>query len=87
MPDPHTTLGRRGLLGGAAVLAAAPAGSASSDQRVASRARILILGAGAAGLAAASRLAQRLDGAEITLIDKRREHIYQPGFTLIAAGL
>jgi sulfide:quinone oxidoreductase len=87
MPDPHTTLGRRGLLGGAAVLAAAPAGSASSGQRVASRARILILGAGAAGLAAAARLAQRLDGAEITLIDKRREHIYQPGFTLIAAGL
>jgi sulfide:quinone oxidoreductase len=35
----------------------------------------------------ANRLAERLDGAQITLIDGRPEHWYQPGFTLIAAGL
>jgi sulfide:quinone oxidoreductase len=87
MPDATTTLGRRSLLAGSLLLAATPAGGARSQPRVASRARILILGAGAAGLATASRLAQRLEGAEVTLIDKRREHIYQPGFTLIAAGL
>ncbi len=50
-------------------------------------ARIVIAGAGAAGLTAASRLADRLDGASITLIDPRQAHLYQPGFTLIAAGL
>ncbi len=66
------------------VLAAAATGLLKALLR---GARILILGAGAAGLSAASRLAQRLDGAEVTLIDKRREHIYQPGFTLVAAGL
>ena len=37
--------------------------------------------------AAANRLADRLDGAKITLIDARKQHFYQPGFTLIAAGL
>ena len=30
---------------------------------------------------------RRLDGAEITLIDPRREHLYQPGLSLVAAGL
>jgi sulfide:quinone oxidoreductase len=28
-----------------------------------------------------------LDGATITLIDRRRPHLYQPGLTLVAAGL
>jgi sulfide:quinone oxidoreductase len=50
-------------------------------------ARIVIAGAGAAGLACANQLARRLDGAKITLIDARARHLYQPGFTLIAAGL
>jgi sulfide:quinone oxidoreductase len=86
MPAAWNSLGRRGLLA-AAALAAGPASPARSDQRVATRARIVIIGAGAAGLATASRLAQRLDGAEITLVDRRREHLYQPGFTLVAAGL
>ncbi len=54
---------------------------------MATRARILVLGAGAAGLATAARLAQRLDGAAITLLDQRQQHLYQPGFTLVAAGL
>jgi sulfide:quinone oxidoreductase len=38
-------------------------------------------------LTAASRLAQSLDGATIILIEPRKEHWYQPGFTLIAAGI
>lgn len=52
-----------------------------------SAARIVIAGAGAAGLAAASRLAERLEGATITLIDGRKAHYYQPGFTLVASGI
>jgi len=50
-------------------------------------ARIVIAGAGAAGLATASRLAAALDGASITLVDARLPHFYQPGFTLVGAGI
>ncbi|MFN3616230.1 MAG: NAD(P)/FAD-dependent oxidoreductase, partial [Rubrimonas sp.] len=45
------------------------------------------LGAGAAGLTVASHLVRRLDGAQITLVDPRPEHLYQPGLSLVAAGL
>jgi sulfide:quinone oxidoreductase len=62
------------------------AGSASAAP-VETKAKILILGAGAAGTALANRLTNRLDGAEITLVDPRQDHFYQPGYTLIAAGL
>lgn len=61
--------------------------SASAAARVKTPARIVIAGAGAAGLAAASQLAARLDGAKITLIDARKAHFYQPGFTLVASGI
>src|SRR5690554_3842680 len=79
---------RRGfmaLAAGGAALAAA--GSAAQAQQVRSSARIVVLGAGAGGAAIANRLAARLDGARITVIDGRPQHWYQPGFTLIAAGL
>ena len=80
---------RRWLQGAAAI---GLAGAALHDEAraatpVRTSARIVVLGAGAAGLSTASRLARRLDGAQITLIDGRREHWYQPGFTLVAAGL
>ena len=69
-----------GLAAGAAALAAAGAGQPA-------RAHIVILGSGAAGTALANRLVQRLDGARITIVDGRKQHLYQPGFSLIAAGL
>ena len=72
------------LAAGAAALAAAAPVRA---QRVATSARIVIIGAGAAGTSLANRLDDRLDGARITIVDGRAEHWYQPGFTLIAAGL
>lgn len=75
------------MLGAAGALPAFPAYAASPEPKLRTAARIVIAGAGAAGLAAASRLSARLDGATITLIDKRKEHFYQPGFTLVAAGL
>ncbi len=62
-----------------------PAGGRAAA--VATSARIVIAGAGAAGLATAARLSASLDGATITIIDGRKAHYYQPGFTLIAAGL
>lgn len=82
---------RRFLQLAAGTLAGTAALGAASDkvraQSVPTSARIVILGAGAAGTALANRLSDRLDGATITLIDGRSEHWYQPGFTLIAAGL
>ncbi len=79
---------RRFLVGaGAASLATAALSSSAARAQVKTSARIVIIGAGAAGLATASRLSQRLNGAKITIIDPRKAHFYQPGYTLIAAGL
>jgi sulfide:quinone oxidoreductase len=76
-----------GLLAGGAAAAGLGAAKPARAAKVATSARIVILGAGAAGAAMANKLTERLDGATITLIDGRPEHWYQPGFTLIAAGL
>jgi sulfide:quinone oxidoreductase len=73
-------------LAGAGLMAAALFGNASTA-KVATRARIVIIGAGAAGTAMANRLVERLDGATITLVDARAEHLYQPGLSLVATGL
>ncbi|MDX4953614.1 NAD(P)/FAD-dependent oxidoreductase [Delftia acidovorans] len=51
------------------------------------KARIVVVGSGAGGLAVASRLAAGLAGAEIIVIDARKEHHYQPGLPLVGAGL
>lgn len=69
-----TGLGASGLLGSAPVHA------------VDTQARIVIAGAGAAGLSIATRLSRRLNGARITLVDSREVHLYQPGLTLVATG-
>ena len=80
---------RRGFMGLATAGGAALAFGAGQAQAAKQRtnARILILGAGAGGAAIANRLSDRLDGAQITILDGRAQHWYQPGFTLIAAGL
>ncbi len=83
-------LGRRealALLAAAAAAAGVPRPGGAAEPRAATSARIVIAGAGAAGLTLANRLAARLDGAEIILIDGREAHYYQPGFTLVGAGL
>lgn len=83
-------LNRRSFLrlgaAGAGSLLLTPA-SARAATKTRSSARIVIAGAGAAGLAVASHLAACLEGASITLVDARKEHFYQPGFTLVAAGI
>lgn len=79
---------RRAFLGlGAAGLAAASLGLPVRADAIATKARIVIIGAGAAGTALVNRLVQRLDGAQITIVDARAEHLYQPGLSLVAAGL
>ncbi|MFA7430205.1 MAG: FAD/NAD(P)-binding oxidoreductase [Rhodospirillaceae bacterium] len=54
---------------------------------VKTNARIVVAGAGAAGVAMASQLRRRLDGASIIVIDPKSTHWFQPGFTLVAAGI
>jgi sulfide:quinone oxidoreductase len=73
---------------GAATLAGALAPAATAQASpLKTSARIVIAGGGAAGLTAASRLAATLQGATITVIDGRKAHYYQPGFTLVASGI
>lgn len=81
-----------GLLGAATMTTAngllLPNSALASLPKISTSAKIVIAGAGAAGLTIASRLAARLDDkAEIIIIDSRIQHYYQPGFTLVAAGL
>jgi len=59
----------------------------ASAKSTPTKARIVIVGGGAAGLTCASQLAKLLDGASISVIDARKEHHYQPGYTLVAAGI
>lgn len=75
-----------GTAAGAGSLLLRP-GAVKAADKTRTSARIVIAGAGAAGLTTASFLSQRLEGAKITLIDAKREHFYQPGFTLVASGI
>lgn len=86
---PTPDLKRRRLLaaatlaaGGSWLTAAAPGGAAERTS-----AHIIIIGAGAAGISMAARMAAQLDGATIQLLDGATRHIYQPGLTLVAAGV
>lgn len=56
-----------------------PAGASHYD--------ILIVGAGAAGIAAASSLLARVRNLAIGIIDPAEVHYYQPGWTLVGAGV
>jgi sulfide:quinone oxidoreductase len=84
------SLSRRGFLA-----TAAGAGAAYAGYRVVrfqmptsnARAKVAIVGGGTAGLAIAARLQRALKQPDITLIDPAAEHFYQPGFTLLAAGV
>ncbi|MBA4262597.1 MAG: pyridine nucleotide-disulfide oxidoreductase [Comamonadaceae bacterium] len=94
LPDPQDPrmepMRRRFLASLGAMPLAAAALSASVPARaeaLKTQARIVIVGGGAAGLACASQLAARLQGASITVVDARQEHYYQPGFTLVASGI
>ncbi|MFV0482289.1 MAG: NAD(P)/FAD-dependent oxidoreductase [Campylobacteraceae bacterium] len=58
-----------------------------NSKKTKTSANIVIVGAGIAGLTISSKLSKMLDGANITIIDAKKEVHYQPGYTLIAAGL
>lgn len=75
------------LSAGGAALIGLREQQANAAARISTKARIVIIGAGAAGTSLVNRLVDRLDGAAITIIDGRKEHLYQPGLSLVAAGL
>jgi sulfide:quinone oxidoreductase len=70
-----------------APLVAGVAGPTPARASVATRAHVVIAGSGLGGIAVASRLARMLDGAKITIVDRKEEHNYQPGYTLVATGI
>lgn len=76
---------RRVFLAGAAALATAGVGLPALAKSEA-KASVVIAGAGAAGLSIASRLARQMPNATITIFDARRDHYFQPGWTLVGAG-
>jgi sulfide:quinone oxidoreductase len=48
---------------------------------------VVIVGAGAAGIAVAASLKSRKPGAEIAIIDPADIHYYQPGWTMVGGGI
>lgn len=89
LPLKSSRLGRRQLLKlglGVGVAGLMPLSSLWANT-VSTRARIVILGGGAAGMSMANRLTKRLSGASITVVEPRELHHYQPGWTLVASGV
>ncbi|NLY65335.1 MAG: NAD(P)/FAD-dependent oxidoreductase [Alcaligenaceae bacterium] len=60
---------------------------ASAQTVLNDKVKIVIAGSGLAGLATASRLRKQLPNAQITILDAKKEHNYQPGYTLLATGV
>ena len=48
---------------------------------------VLIVGGGASGLATASSLRKRNPKLDITVIEPAEKHYYQPGWTMVGAGV
>lgn len=59
----------------------------SSAESAEARYAIVIVGGGAAGIAVASSLKARKPDIEIALVEPADVHYYQPGWTLVAAGV
>ncbi|NHZ63228.1 pyridine nucleotide-disulfide oxidoreductase [Massilia sp. CCM 8694] len=51
------------------------------------RHEVLIIGGGAAGIATAASLLARAPGLDIAIVDPAEVHHYQPGWTLVGAGV
>jgi sulfide:quinone oxidoreductase len=87
-----TVLSRRQFLTQASTLSVLAGSGISVAPEIATaaiktKAKIVIVGSGLGGLAVANRLARELDGAQITIVDRKEIHNYQPGYTLVATGV
>jgi sulfide:quinone oxidoreductase len=61
--------------------------NASGKPKVSTDAKIVIIGGGAAGITVAARLKGAISNPNITLIEPSEKHNYQPGQTLVGAGV
>lgn len=48
---------------------------------------VIVVGGGAAGIATASSLLKRRHWLSIAIIEPKKEHFYQPGWTMVGAGI
>lgn len=87
-------LSRRAFLGAGAVAGLAAGtginlglSSEAEAATLSTSAHVVVVGSGLAGLGLVNRLRKQLKGAKITLLDAKKVHHYQPGFTLIATGI
>ncbi len=80
---------RREFAIGAAALAAVPfvGCTAGDDPAANAQAGIVIVGGGAAGITMASLVRRRMPKANVTIVEPAERHFYQPGFTMIGAGV
>ena len=89
-------LSRRDALKLSAILAASPLLASSLEAEdeqnetkkpIKTKAKILIVGGGDAGITISARLSRLLETPDITIIEPRAKHFYQPGQTLVGGGV
>ena len=85
----RTALKMMGMGGAATMMGLPPSAEAeeTSIAKSAKNAKILVVGGGAGGIMALSRLHRALPNADITIIAPNETHLYQPGQVFMAAGL
>ena len=52
-----------------------------------SKAKVVVVGGGAAGLATAASLKKRDRSLEVAVVEPSDKHYYQPGWTMVGAGV
>ena len=75
-----------GITGGAAMMLGAPT-AAKAGPSSSKKVKVLVVGAGSAGIMALARLRSALSNAEITIIAPNEKHLYQPAQVFVAAGV
>jgi sulfide:quinone oxidoreductase len=78
---------RQWLLNTTGVIGTAGLATQKVEAKQSTNAHIVIVGSGLGGLAIANRLTKKFEKINITIIDKKEEHNYQPGYTLVATGI
>lgn len=76
-------------LGGVSLALAAAETQAATEAKasIPAKGRILIIGGGGAGIDCAARIMNSFENPDVTIVDPNDIHYYQPGFTLIGAGV